>query len=377
MYVSSSSLSFVGLEQWLAFVCAMRWVQLVYALRAFECFGHLLLPITQSLAPTLGIFCITVFVFVGFMHAFMAFDVRLDAHGARLTTVIATFRFLFLGDGQGSGRGRSLGLEMGSNSFWDQERLAICIHYMFHPSCPRRRPADGQSSAPLPWWWRAATCAAILVLAATLVERGWDEAAQMEPEAGLQALAAGGAESEVAAEAALAAPMPAAAVAVALCVGLAGLCWLRRAGAAGGGDKGPDALGTEELRRRRLEALAARPAASAEGGAGGAAGAASGGGGPERGGGGGDSPVGRPAAAFAVQVRGFVDGCSRTQSVGGLAAAMSVGQLQDAVAEAFGPAAAGRRPRLFLGAQELEEQQASAEAMLGSAERYRKGIAEL
>jgi len=100
----------------LAFVVFSNWIQLTYTFRAFPLVGQKLLPITQCFVPMSGIVFIAVFVFCGFLHAFVALNSvvegtdRLPIHDV----FVDIFRLLFLGDGDGI----DTALWLGERSLW-------------------------------------------------------------------------------------------------------------------------------------------------------------------------------------------------------------------------------------------------------------------
>lgn len=87
----------LGLEA-LAVTTIIRWAQLIFALRAFRWVGHRLLPIFQSTRSMAGIFAVTAFTFLGFLHVFFI----LGGSEIRAINVLTdTIRFLLIGDGIG------------------------------------------------------------------------------------------------------------------------------------------------------------------------------------------------------------------------------------------------------------------------------------
>jgi len=97
----------------LAFVCVSRWITLLIALRAFEAVGKKLLPIFKSTSAMGGIFCVTLFVFLGFLHAFWALS---DPGVAKRQIFIDAVRFLFVGDGDGIDMVLDLGRQSDSSA---------------------------------------------------------------------------------------------------------------------------------------------------------------------------------------------------------------------------------------------------------------------
>jgi len=85
-------------KELLAGVVLSRWVQLLISCRAFSSVGQKLLPIFQSTRAMGGIFCVTAFCFLGFLHAFWA--LAGEAMSVRGIFVDAV-RFLLVGDGDG------------------------------------------------------------------------------------------------------------------------------------------------------------------------------------------------------------------------------------------------------------------------------------
>uniref|UniRef100_A0A7S4V0E5 WW domain-containing protein n=1 Tax=Alexandrium monilatum TaxID=311494 RepID=A0A7S4V0E5_9DINO len=83
----------------LAAVVTSRWVQLVYTFRAFPTVGQKVLPIIQSFRPLGGILFITVFIFVGFLHAFLVLNKEPQTEQDFWEVFVAAIRFLFIADG--------------------------------------------------------------------------------------------------------------------------------------------------------------------------------------------------------------------------------------------------------------------------------------
>lgn len=79
-----------------------RWLQLCYFFRAVSCTGRKLLPIVHSFAALGGISLITIFVFMGFLHSFLALgDFNMGGDESIWSYVLNTCRLLFMGDGDG------------------------------------------------------------------------------------------------------------------------------------------------------------------------------------------------------------------------------------------------------------------------------------
>jgi len=90
-----------GGRKLLAFICCLRWVQLLLKIGAykFNKMGYKIVCIFNSFFSIGSIFFITMFLFMAFAHAFAA----LDTPGANNsnTVIINAIRLLFLGDGDG------------------------------------------------------------------------------------------------------------------------------------------------------------------------------------------------------------------------------------------------------------------------------------
>jgi len=115
----------------LAVVGLCRWVQLMYTLRAFPWAGQKILPIIRSFFSIGGIISIVVFVACGFLHAFLALELRVDSDGvvheeqATTTSVgLATLRLLLLGDGDAIDTVLSLG---GRDSTGDWVTISLLL----------------------------------------------------------------------------------------------------------------------------------------------------------------------------------------------------------------------------------------------------------
>jgi len=79
-----------------------RWLQLCYFFRAVSCTGRKLLPIIYSFAALGGISLITIFVFLGFLHSFLALgSFSMGTDESIWTYILNTCRLLFMGDGDG------------------------------------------------------------------------------------------------------------------------------------------------------------------------------------------------------------------------------------------------------------------------------------
>mmetsp|Transcript_34600 Transcript_34600/g.79144 ORF Transcript_34600/g.79144 Transcript_34600/m.79144 type:complete len:1189 (-) Transcript_34600:168-3734(-) len=92
----------------LAAVCFLRWVQILYMMRAFEVrgIGIKVVPLFQSFFNVGGIFFVTMLLFLAISHSFMVLDPIYDtSEGPTIEdtnrVVMQAFRMLFAGDGDG------------------------------------------------------------------------------------------------------------------------------------------------------------------------------------------------------------------------------------------------------------------------------------
>mmetsp|Transcript_39588 Transcript_39588/g.93271 ORF Transcript_39588/g.93271 Transcript_39588/m.93271 type:complete len:1256 (-) Transcript_39588:146-3913(-) len=92
----------------LATVCFLRWVQMLYMMRAFEYreIGVKIVPLFQSFFNVGGIFFVTMLLFVAISHSFLVLDPSVETvegPDIRDTTriLLQAFRMLFAGDGDG------------------------------------------------------------------------------------------------------------------------------------------------------------------------------------------------------------------------------------------------------------------------------------
>jgi len=123
-----SVVGFHAYKELMAGVVLTRWVQLMVACRAFSAIGQKLLPILQSTISMGGIFCVTIFCFLGFLHAFLA----LGSRGASTREILVnTVRFLLVGDGDGIDMVLSLGKEGDDASPPSIECVAILVVAVF------------------------------------------------------------------------------------------------------------------------------------------------------------------------------------------------------------------------------------------------------
>lgn len=124
----TSVIGFHAYKELMAGVVLTRWVQLMVACRAFSAIGQKLLPILQSTISMGGIFCVTIFCFLGFLHAFLA----LGAPGSSTREILVnTVRFLLVGDGNGIDMVLSLGKEGDDASPPSIECVAILVVAVF------------------------------------------------------------------------------------------------------------------------------------------------------------------------------------------------------------------------------------------------------
>jgi len=132
VYMTAGDQRLDAYPELMATLAFSRWSVLAYSFRAWPFAGRRILPIIRSFVPMAGIFLVTAFFFMGFLHAFLALDlaatvnedVKVDSyHDKQFSILVNSVRFLLLGDGDGV----SMVLGLGGEENPDGNLVTFCF----------------------------------------------------------------------------------------------------------------------------------------------------------------------------------------------------------------------------------------------------------